>query len=159
MSRSPAPAGKQRCRPPKQKPARPDKSLQDHRQTSSGGRNRNRSPDDPTEIVDVVDAFSQMKVSSTGVVRAMNVEQIEKLRPATPTVVSHAKSLARLEADAVKLLGRVETSIQQTRAFAKTSKIPVEIEEILEFKSQSLDETARQMQVLLAAEGPDLSNL
>ena len=74
-------------------------------------------------------------------------------------MVSHAKSLARLEADAVKLLGRVEASIQQTRAFAKTSKIPVEIEEILELKSQSLDETARQMQVLLAAEGPDVEPL
>lgn len=120
---------------------------------------RNRSPDDPTEIVDVVDAFSQMKVSSYRRGASDEWEQIENLRPATPTVVSHAKSLARLEADAVKLLGRVETSIQQTRAFAKTSKIPVEIEEILEFKSQSLDETARQMQVLLAAEGPDVEPL
>lgn len=120
---------------------------------------REPSPDDPTEIVDVVDAFSQMKVSSYRRGASDEWEQIENLRPATPSAVSHAKSLSRLEADAIKLLGRVEASIQQARAFAKTSKIPVEIEEILEFKSQSLDETAKQMQGLLSAEGPDVEPL
>lgn len=120
---------------------------------------REPSPDDPTEIVDVVDAFSQMKVSSYRRGASDEWEQIENLRPATPSAVSHAKSLSRLEADAIKLLDRVEASIQQARAFAKTSKIPVEIEEILEFKSQSLDETAKQMQGLLSAEGPDVEPL
>ena len=120
---------------------------------------REPSPDDPTEIVDVVDAFSQMKVSSYRRGASDEWEQIENLRPATPSLISHAKSLARLEADAIKLLGRVEASIQQARAFAKTSKIPIEIEEILEFKSQSLDETAKHMQTLLSAEGPDVEPL
>lgn len=120
---------------------------------------REPSPDDPTEIVDVVDAFSQMKVSSYRRGASDEWEQIENLRPATPSAVSHAKSLSRLEADAIKLLDRVEASIQQARAFAKTSKIPVEIEEILEFKSQSLDETAKQMQGLLSAEGSDVEPL
>ena len=100
-----------------------------------------------------------MKVSSYRRGASDEWEQIENLRPATPSLISHAKSLSRLEADAIKLLGRVEASIQQARAFAKTSKIPVEIEEILEFKSQSLDETAKHMQALLSAEGPDVEPL
>lgn len=120
---------------------------------------REPSPDDPTEIVDVIDAFNQMKVSSYRRGASDEWELIDNFRPPTPSPVSHAKPLIRLEADAVKLLGRVEASIQQARAFAKTSKIPVEIEEILEFKSQSLDETAKHMQALLSAEGPDIEPL
>ncbi|MCU1729142.1 hypothetical protein NTD86_19385 [Pseudomonas sp. 7P_10.2_Bac1] len=120
---------------------------------------REPSPDNPTEIVDVVDAFSQLTVSSYRRATGDEWEPIENVRPANPAPVSHAKSLVRLETDAAKLLDRVETSIQQARAFAKTSKIPVEIEEILEFKSQSLDEVAEQMQRLLLAQGPDVEPL
>lgn len=110
---------------------------------------RDAVPGDISEIVDVLDAFSQMKVSSYQRGAGDEWEQIENLGTKHSAPVSHVKSLQRLESDASKLLGRVEASIQQARAYAKTSKIPVEIEEILEFKGQSLDEVADNIEKLL----------
>lgn len=110
---------------------------------------RDAQPGNADEIVDVVDAFSQMKVSSYKRGAGDEWMQIENLGTKHSAPASHAKSLQRLESDASKLLDRVEASIQQARAYAKTAKIPIEIEEILEFKGKSLEEVADNIQKLL----------
>lgn len=64
-------------------------------------------------------------------------------------VATQSRNLARLEADARRLLAKVEGAIESSRSSAAISKIPVEIEEILEFKGKSLDEVAVQIDVIL----------
>ena len=65
----------------------------------------------------------------------------------------------RLEADARTLLGRLAKVIQDNRASAATSKIPIEIEEILAFKARSMEEVGKQIEQVVMATPADSPTL
>ena len=100
------------------------------------------------DIVEVTEGFGRMTVHAYKQVEGGTWEEITQLRPGVQ-VATQSRNLARLEADARRLLAKVEGAIESSRSSAAISKIPVEIEEILEFKGKSLDEVAVQIDVIL----------
>lgn len=127
------------------------------KQTLIGVR-RDSSSDSSGEIVDVTEGISNLIVHSYRKTEDNEWQVIESTRLSTAKV-SHSKTLTRLEADARVLLGRVESALRESRAYAARSKIAVEIEEILVFKGRSLDEAARQIDQVVNASSPDIEPL
>lgn len=102
------------------------------------------------EIVDVAEGIDRMKIRSYRKTQAGDWEEIGSSRP--PTLqASQARPLAGLQVEARKLLERLSEVIAQNRVSANTSKIPVEIEEILDFKARALDEVAQQIEKIVLA--------
>ena len=112
---------------------------------------KRESPTQPgDEIVDVTEGVDRMQIRSFRQLENGHWEEFGSTRPSTAQV-SHTKNLVRLEADARSLLGRLPKVIQDNRASAATSKIPIEIEEILTFKAQSMEEVGRQIEQIVMA--------
>lgn len=95
-------------------------------------------------VVDVTEGFGRLSVHTYKQVESGVWEEITQLRPAVQ-LATQARNLSRLEADGRRLLAKVDSAVETSRSSAMTSKIPVEIEEILEFKGKSLDEVAVQI--------------
>ena len=120
---------------------------------------KRESPTEPgDEIVDVTEGIDRMQVRSFRQLESGQWEEIGSARPST-VQVSHVKSLVRLEADARTLLGRLAKVIQDNRASAATSKIPIEIEEILAFKARSMEEVGKQIEQVVMATPADSPTL
>ena len=114
------------------------------------GIKRDSVSDIESEIVDVSEGIDGMHIRSYRLVEGGEWEEFGSIRPPTQQA-SHTKTLAKLEADARMLLGRFTRTILENRASAATSKIPVEIEEILTFKAQSMEEVASQIEQIVLA--------
>ena len=114
------------------------------------GIKRDSGSDVDSEIVDVSEGIDGMHIRSYRLVEGGEWEEFGSTRPPTRQV-AHTRSLARLEADARMLLGRVTRTIQENRASAATSRIPVEIEEILVFKAESMEDVANQIEQAVMA--------
>ena len=110
------------------------------------------------EIVDVAEGIDRLNIRSYRKTETGLWEEIGSSRPST-VQVSQAKSLSSLQADARRLLERLSEVIAHNRATATTSKIPVEIEEILDFKARSLDEVAQQIEKNVVGANPDVESL
>ena len=79
--------------------------------------------------------------------------------PSIPVLISQSKSLSRLMVDGRVLLGRVDSAIMENRARAATSRIPVELEEIMEFKARSLEDIAQKIDQVMAAQSAEFTAL
>lgn len=112
------------------------------------GQRRPASSGSDEEIVDVTEGIDRLNIRSYRKTAAGEWEEIGSSRPPTQQV-SRARALPGLQADARILLSRLSEVIAQNRASASTSKIPVEIEEILGFKARSLDEVAQQIEKIV----------
>ncbi|WP_138738944.1 dermonecrotic toxin domain-containing protein [Pseudomonas sp. FSL W7-0098] len=122
------------------------------------GQRRPPSSGSEDEIVDVTEGIDQMNIRSYRKTEAGEWEEIGSSRP--PTLqASQAKSLSRLQADARTLLERISGVIAQNRASAATSRIPIEIEEILSFKASSLDEVAQKIERIVLTSSPEVEPL
>ena len=99
------------------------------------------------EIVDVAEGIDRLNIRSYRKTETGLWEEIGSSRPST-VQVSQAKSLSSLQADARRLLERLSEVIAHNRATATTSKIPVEIEEILDFKARSMKWRSRLKKML-----------
>ncbi len=112
------------------------------------GTLRDSSSESGDEIVDVVEGVDNLKIHSY---RKMTSGEWEPIGPQRPSTLqtTHVKTLSRLEAEARILLGQFRNAIARARASAEFSKIPVEIQEILDFKAISLEEVASQMDAVI----------
>lgn len=79
--------------------------------------------------------------------------------PPIPVLISQSRSLSRLMADGRALLGKVDSAILENRARVAISKIPVELEEILEFKARSLDDIAQKIDQVIAEQSAEFTAL
>jgi len=122
------------------------------------GELRSSTSESENEIVDVTESFGRMSVRSFKKVKSGAWEEITSLRPAV-LHVNEVKSLPKLEADGKALLAKADSAIDSARISAQTSRIPVEIEEILEFKSKNMEDVATQIDQILAKPSPQLPPL
>lgn len=122
------------------------------------GTLRHSSSDSAEEIVDVIEGVDNLKVHSYRRVQSGEWEEIAPQRP--PTLqATHVKTLTKLESDARTLLGQFRNAIASARASAEFTRIPVEIQEILEFKAMSLEEVAMQMDSIVQATSAEVETL
>lgn len=134
------------------------KIIKTTRKQTLVGIKRDPAPDIDSEIVDVSEGIDGMHIRSYRLVEGGEWEEFGSPRP--PTLqASSSKTLARLEADARMLLGRFTRTIVENRASAATSKIPVEIEEILVFKARSMEDVANQIEQIVMATPADSESL
>ena len=122
------------------------------------GTLRHSTSESVEEIVDVIEGVDRLKVQSYRRTQSGEWQQIGNQRP--PTLqATHVKTLTKLEADARTLLGQFRNAIASARASAEFTKIPVEIQEILEFKAMSLEEVATQMDRIIQSTSADVETL
>ena len=76
-----------------------------------------------------------------------------------PVLISQSKNLSRLMIDGRALLARVDGAILENRARAVASKIPIELEEIMEFKARSLEDIAQKIDQVVAADSAEFTAL
>ena len=76
-----------------------------------------------------------------------------------PELNSMRKNLARLMGDGRSLLARVDSAILENRARAVTSNIPLELEEIMEFKARSLEAIAQKIDEVVAEQSAEYTAL
>ena len=115
------------------------------------------------EVVDIWEEGAGRRRSLTSY-RRLEGDEWEPVSPARtpspiPALISQSKSLSRLVVDGRALLGRVDSAIVENRARAAISKIPVELEEILEFKARSLEDIARKMDQVMAEQSAEFAAL
>ena len=126
------------------------KIIKTTRKQTLVGIKRDPVPEADSEIVDITEGLDGMHIRSFRLVEGGEWEEFGSI-PLPTRQASHSKTLARLEADARMLLGRFTRTIMENRASAATSKIPVEIEEILTFKAQSMEDVASQIEQIVLA--------
>ena len=76
-----------------------------------------------------------------------------------PVLISQSKNLSRLMIDGRALLARVDGAILENRARAVASKIPIELEEIMEFKARSLEDIAQKIDQVVATDSAEFTAL
>jgi hypothetical protein len=102
------------------------------------------------EVVDVIDSLSHVKVSSYRNTGGENWVEVDAKTPPVPRRAPQRRALSRLESQAQLHLEQVEGTIHLIRSQSKTAKIPLEMEDILVRKSQTLLDTARGIQDILS---------
>ena len=112
------------------------------------GTLRPSGPDSADEIVDVIEGVERLKIHSYRRIQSGEWEKISLQRPST-LQATHVKTLTKLEMDARTLLGQFRNAIASARASAEFTKIPIEMQEILEFKAMSLEQVATQMDSII----------
>lgn len=122
------------------------------------GELRPPSSDSEEEIVDVAEGIDRLSIRSYRKTPMGVWEEIGSSRPST-LQATQAKSLPRLQAEARTLLEGLAKVIADNQASAKTSRIAVEIEDILDFKARSLDEVAQQIEKRVIASSHDVESL
>ena len=122
------------------------------------GTLRDSSSESGEEIVDVVEGMDALKIHSY---RKMTSGEWEPIGPQRPSTLqaTHVKTLSRLELEARTLLGQFRNAIASARASAEFSRIPVEIQEILDFKAISLEEVASQMDAVIQSASTEVAAL
>ena len=122
------------------------------------GTLRDSSSESGEEIVDVVEGMDALKIHSY---RKMTSGEWEPIGPQRPSTLqaTHVKTLSRLELEARTLLGQFRNAIASARASAEFSRIPVEIQEILDFKAISLEEVASQMDAVIQSASTEVEAL
>lgn len=121
----------------------------------------NTRSDSSGSEVDIVDVPSGISSSSSRAYRktpAGDWEEITQPRPET-LQATQVKTLIKLEAEARKMLGEFRDVIARTRASAGASRIPVEIQEILDFKAKSLDDVAANIERIAQSTVPGVEPL
>lgn len=114
---------------------------------------RNGSSGSEPEIVDVATGLDLSGKRSYRKTPAGDWEEITPSRPET-TQATQVKSLIKLEAEARKMLGEFRDIIARTRASAGASRIPIEIQEILDFKAKSLEDVAANIESIAKSSAP-----
>ena len=112
------------------------------------------------EVVEVGEAQGSGRRRSLSAYRRSDSGEWEPVSPSRtpsliPALISQNMSLSKLMLDGRALLARVDSAILENRARAATSKIPVELEEILEYKARSLEDIARKMDQVVAAQSAE----
>lgn len=126
------------------------KIIKTTRKQTLVGIKREPVSDADSEIVDVSEGIDGLNFRSYRQVESGEWEEFGSTRP--PILqVSHSKNLVKLEADARMLLGRFTRAILDNRESAATSRIPVEIEEILVYKAESMEDVANQIEQIVMA--------
>lgn len=122
------------------------------------GTLRDSSSESADDIVDVIEGVDRLKVHSYRRTQSGEWQQIGSQRP--PTLqATHVKTLTKLESDARTLLGQFRNAIASARATAEFARIPVEIQEILEFKAIALETVAAQMDTLIQSTSAHVETL
>ena len=112
------------------------------------GSRRKASEGVESDIVEVTEGIGRIKVYSYKQIESGEWQEIGSHRPSAPQT-TQARNLAKLVTDARTQLDRVDNAIENCRSSAATAKIPVEIEDILEFKARSLDSVSAQIDQVL----------
>lgn len=121
----------------------------------------NTRSDSSGSELDVVDVPTGMGSSQNRAYRktpAGDWEEITQPRPET-LQATQVKTLVKLEAEARKMLGEFRDVIARTRATAAGSRIPVEIQEILDFKAKSLEDVAGNIERIAQSTSPGVEPL
>lgn len=130
--------------------AKPRKVFRTDKQQVLVGEVRDPVAGETGEVVDVIDSLSHVKVSSYRNTGGENWVEVDAKTPPVPRRAPQRRALSRLESQAQLHLEQVEGTIHLIRSQSKTAKIPLEMEDILVRKSQTLLDTARGIQDILS---------